>query len=91
MDQGLSQMSSREYSEWIAFASVEPIGEARKDLRTAQLCAMLVNVNRAKNQKAATVADYMPRFWKEDDQPTDDDMLAQAERITEMLGMVDEF
>lgn len=81
-------MSSMEFAEWLAFASVEPIGEARKDLRTAQICAVLVNINRGKG-KPVQAADFMPQYWKEDDGATDEEMLAQAGRITEMLEMTE--
>lgn len=55
-------MSSREYAEWLAFTRHEPIGDQRRDLQTAGLMALIVNVNRIKGQKAK-VQDFMPVFW----------------------------
>ena len=40
----LNRMDSRELSEWIAFASVEPIGERRADARMAANTCRLANL-----------------------------------------------
>jgi len=37
-------MDSRELSEWMALASVEPIGERRMDMRFAMLACTLANL-----------------------------------------------
>ncbi len=43
----LHQMPSTELSEWIAFASIEPIGEARADMRMAMMCCTFANYFKA--------------------------------------------
>jgi len=58
-------MSSRELSEWMAFAREEPIGEHRADLRTGILASLIANANRdpKKRHKPFTASDFMPEFW----------------------------
>ena len=62
-------MSSKELTEWIAFASVEPIGEAREDLRTANLMALIANVNRDQEKKPEpfSPSDFVVDYWHEPD------------------------
>ncbi len=43
----LHQMPATELSEWIAFASIEPIGEARADMRMAMICCTFANYFKA--------------------------------------------
>jgi len=63
-------MSSREFAEWMAFARVEPIGQAREDYRLAYLMAFLANVatahsrkNKGKTQVFKT-QDFLSDFWE---------------------------
>jgi hypothetical protein len=63
-------MSSREFAEWVAFARVEPIGQAREDYRLAYLMAFLGNVLTARNRKSKEKPrvfepqDFLPKFWE---------------------------
>ena len=52
-------MSSRELSEWIAFAGIEPFGDQRADLRSAIVAATVANCHRATG-KAFAPSDFMP-------------------------------
>lgn len=65
----LSQISSRELSEWQAYFIVEPFGEYRADLRNAIVACVIANANRGKNARAFTVSDFMPKFEAEKPQP----------------------
>lgn len=56
----LGRMSSREFSEWMAFYNIDPFGDQRADLRAAIQSSLLFNVNRGKGQSAKSVEDYMP-------------------------------
>lgn len=57
----LQQMSSRELTEWHAYAQLEPFGEERADLRQAITTAMIGNAHRdPKKGKAFDAYDFMP-------------------------------
>lgn len=53
-----SQLSSSEFSEWIAFYSFEPFGAWRDNWHAAQLTALVYNVNRGKGN-ALSAGDFM--------------------------------
>lgn len=55
------RMSSRELSEWMAYAAIEPFGEERADLRQALTTAAVHNLHQAqvKRPKWAKPEDYM--------------------------------
>ena len=55
-------MSSREFSEWMAYYEMEPFGEERADLRQALTTTAIVNVAQAqtKHPKWMKPEDYMP-------------------------------
>lgn len=43
----------------MAFEAIEPFGEKRQDMRNAQLCSLLANINRGKNTRAWTIKDFL--------------------------------
>lgn len=51
-------MTSSELSGWQEYYAIEPFGQWRDNYHSAQLCALLYNVNRGKGQPVAA-ADYM--------------------------------
>jgi hypothetical protein len=53
-----STLTVREFSEWLAFASDEPIGEMRADLRAGIVAATMARV--MGGSKTATPKDFMP-------------------------------
>lgn len=56
----LREMSSAEFSLWMAEHSISPIGAERDDFRSAQIAATMVNMWRGKGSDPVTVADFMP-------------------------------
>jgi len=54
-------MSSREIAEWVAYANVEPFGDARANWHMAVLALLLYNSNRAQDAKPLDAIDFM---WK---------------------------
>lgn len=66
----LTRMSSRELSEWMAYATLEPFGEERADLRAGIVASAVVNVHRTQSDKAAQPSDFMPTF--DEGEPDDD-------------------
>lgn len=69
IEQILDNITSRELSEWMAFSQVEPIGDARADLRTAILAAVIANGSRDTNKKPDPFApsDFLIDFWRRTD------------------------
>jgi hypothetical protein len=61
------RMTYDEFYEWLAFMSVEPIGDRRSDLHFAMLAALIANVNRDVNQRpqAYKLEDFQPDYWEE--------------------------
>jgi hypothetical protein len=53
-------LSSRELTEWQAFATLESLGDQRADLRMAIVCSTFANIHRGKRKKAFTPRDFMP-------------------------------
>ncbi len=71
----LHQMPATELSEWIAFASIEPIGEARADMRAAMICCTFANYFAASQGSKAPpckLEDFMPKFDPPKQQSEDD-------------------
>ena len=58
----LSEIDSREISEWIAFNNIEPFGEQRADLRAAMIACVMANAWRGKNQPAFKLDDFILNF-----------------------------
>ena len=56
-------MSSREFTEWLAYARLEPFGSEADDQRMAQLLALIANVNRdpARRRRPYTPEDFLPQ------------------------------
>jgi hypothetical protein len=57
----LAGMSSRQFSEWMAYAAVEPFGEERDDYRLAHGLAVIVNLFRGKNDQPVRLVDLLPK------------------------------
>lgn len=66
----LDRMSSREFSEWMAYSQIEPFGEERADLRQAMTTSAIHNSvqAQARSPKWTKAADFMP-FSKKEDRP----------------------
>lgn len=62
-----ARMSSREFSEWQAYAQVEPIGALRADLRNAMLMTLIANIYRdpKKRPEPFTPAEFLPFYEAE--------------------------
>ena len=61
----LGRIDSRELSEWMAYASIEPIGEKRMDMRFAVLNCTIVNLIKSAvgdKGKSAEPEDFMFTF-----------------------------
>lgn len=59
----LDTMDSLELSEWMAFASLEPLDGDRGDIHAAQVCAILANQWRGKESKPVEIVDFIPDWY----------------------------
>jgi len=55
-------MSSYEFSEWIAYAQIEPFGEYRDDLRSALIASVMANAWRGSKSKPYKIKDFLLNF-----------------------------
>jgi hypothetical protein len=69
----LESISSEELSTWMAYDAIEPFGERRADLRSAQICAVLANIHRKKDSKPFSPADFLIHFDAAYDKGKDQD------------------
>ncbi len=76
--------SSTEISEWQAYRSVELLPGERIEMLLATLCALTVNVNRAKDSEPATALDFLP--WMDDDDDDDEQSPEDVIRMIEQLN-----
>lgn len=74
----LGEISSRQFSEWMAYARLEPFGEERADLRAGIVASVIANVNRGKKQKPYTPQHFMPDFEPESEEQVAARMLTAA-------------
>ena len=66
MEWGLAHISSREISEWLAFAQREPIGGERSDFQAALVASVVANAHRDPEQRREPFApaDFIPDWWE---------------------------
>ena len=57
-----TQISSREFAEWLAYDRIAPLGPERADWRAALIAATVANAFRGRARRAYKVEDFMPRF-----------------------------
>lgn len=83
-------MSSHEFTEWIAFARIEPIGYLRGDVQTALLCQLMANINTAADGRKFALEDFLIKY---DSPPPEaqspEEMLAQVEFANLVLEGLD--
>lgn len=74
-----ARMGSDEFTEWMAFDAIDPIGERRADYRMAQLCQLLANINRDPARPAYALDDFL--LFREPAVPADPDELEANLRL----------
>ena len=80
----LARVSSRELSEWMAYAKIEPFGEVRADLRAGIIASTVANTARdpKKRRRPFQPREFMPRFERQRQQTWEDQL-----RYVEMLNV----
>jgi hypothetical protein len=61
VSQAQEEINSAEFCEWLAFAEIEPFGEARADLRAGIIAATVANAL-SSGRKNYSASDFMPDF-----------------------------
>ena len=74
----LSEITSKQFAEWMAYSKLEPWGEERDDLRMGIMASTIANVNRGKNQKPFKPTDFMPQFEPETEEQAAERLIAKA-------------
>lgn len=78
VDEMLSEITSMQFAEWMAYSTLEPWGEERDDLRMGIVASTIANANRGKNTKAYSPQDFMPQFEPEPEDVAIERMIAKA-------------
>ena len=73
------EVSADEFTEWIAFHSLDPWGRVRQDWGIALLASIVANANRGKGKKFS-LQDFMPNWEKAGEQQTPEQMFATLDR-----------
>ena len=82
-----SRLTSQEITDWFAFYSLDPWGGQRGDIQAAIIASTIANVNRSKDSKPMTPADFMPRFGEKPKKQTWQDQLAKVRAMSELMGI----
>lgn len=76
----LDRMSSREFTEWLAYYELEPFGEQRADLRAALIASVIANAHRDPKKKPYKAADFL--LFPEKTEPTSEDLRSKFVSLT---------
>lgn len=82
----LSEISTRQFNEWRAYADLEPFDEVRADYRAASIVNALANIHRKKGQPVIPLESCRVKFGPEEKpQQTPEQARAQTRLTLEML------
>ena len=84
-------LSSSEFTEWMAYFSLQPFGHYREDLRTGILASLIANIHKDKSRANFKPRDFMPFVDNPDDQLIEprsaEEEAALVEGFINSLGM----
>lgn len=72
-------MTSRQFTEWLAYAEVEPFGELRGDYRMAHALACLLNFLQGADKPLIQPIDLMPQIGAADGEQAEAEEDGQTE------------
>ncbi len=82
-------MDSKELTEWMAYARIEPFGQEMENWRAAEICCVLANLYRdpKKHPEPYKIADFMPVFESrlESEDPDPEQLLDKVKAIQAMF------
>ena len=67
----LAGSSIEQLYKWMAYASIEPFGDERADLRSAIISYTVANALAGKGAKSLEIEDFMPKFNQPKKRQTD--------------------
>ena len=84
-------MSSVQLSEWMAWANIRGMPEARADFRSGQICAVLANIHRTRDAAVFTPDQFFPKRVidaeeEAREEPETIDVEAASRQLAAMLG-----
>ena len=82
----LSRVDSRELAEWVAYNSIDPIGNFRSDLQSGIVASTIANVNRGKNTNPFSPQDFMPVQETKSKVSSEEEMMATMMRATQVFN-----
>jgi hypothetical protein len=82
------EISSAEFSEWMAYDLIDPIGERRADIRAGIIAAAVANTRRRKkSDPVAKPETYMPKFYEPPaEPPSPEEMFEKLKALNELFG-----
>jgi len=85
------RMSAAEFTEWAAFARLNPFGPARADLRMANIMALMAEINRDRKRRSKpfSPAEFMLEFdpaAEPEPGPTPEEVYAKVRLWAAMAG-----
>lgn len=81
VDRMLREITWEQLREWQTYAELDPYIEERADLRSAQICATLANINRRKGAAPYKVEDFLLKFGAKEKKQTWQEQKAIAAMI----------
>ena len=83
----LTRHTSRELSEWIAYARIEPFGFHRTDVGFATIACVVANANRDPKKKSQpfTIDDFIPKY-EEVEEATPEESVSWITAMNQALG-----
>ena len=83
----MREIDSAEFSEWIAFSEMDPIGEERDDYRTGIISAMIANAS-GRYKKSMTPQEFIPNYGGHDHRKvmSGDELLHNMRCVVSLMG-----
>lgn len=79
-------MSSAEFTEWMAYAQIEPFGEQATQYQLAQIAAAIYNVNRDPRKTRPIKAEEFMVTYKRDEHEQDNEPASVFARLKASLA-----
>ncbi len=79
------EVSAEEFTEWVAFHSLDPWSGTRMDWGFAMIACIVANANRAKGRKF-TLQDFLPDWEKAGERQTPEQHMAAIDRALAIAG-----
>lgn len=83
------RIDAAEFAEWLAYARVQPFGEAHNDRRFGTIAAAIVNLFRKRGSKPRQWFHYFPPYERKHGERDWRGMLAVAASLNQRFGGVD--